>query len=59
MQYNDFSLLKDNFFFIGNLAHTNLKKKRTIIHSVIKRLTVTIAFTFLCGPVKTNQRLDV
>lgn len=53
-----FSLLKDSFFFfIENTAHRN-KKKKTIIHSVIKLLTVTVAFTFLCGPIKTNKRLD-
>lgn len=52
-----FSLLKDRFFFIENTAHRN-KKKKTIIHSVIKLLTVTVAFTFLCGPIKTNKRLN-
>lgn len=57
MQYNVFSLLKDSFFFIENIAHRN-KKKKTIIHSVIILLTVTVAFTFLCGPIKTNKRLD-
>lgn len=57
MQYNGFfSLLKDSFFFIENIAHRN--KKKTIIHSVIKLLTVTVAFTSLCGPIKTNKRLD-
>lgn len=30
-----------------------------IIHSVLKRLTVIVAFTFLCGPIKTNKRLYV
>lgn len=57
MQYNVFSLLKDSFFFYRKHCTQKLKKK-TIIHSVIKLLTVTVAFTFLCGPIKTNKRLD-
>lgn len=57
MYYNVFFPIERQFFFIENTAHRN-KKKKTIIHSVIKLLTVTVAFTFLCGPIKTNKRLD-
>lgn len=58
MYYNVFfPIERQFFFFIENTAHRN-KKKKTIIHSVIKLLTVTVAFTFLCGPIKTNKRLN-
>lgn len=58
MYYNVFfPIERQVFFFIENTAHRN-KKKKTIIHSVIKLLTVTVAFTFLCGPIKTNKRLN-
>lgn len=59
MYYNVFFPIERQlfFFFIENTAHRN-KKKKTIIHSVIKLLTVTVAFTFLCGPIKTNKRLN-
>lgn len=40
---------------IGNHANKiKIEKKMIIIHSVLKRLTVIVAFTFLCGPIKTN-----
>lgn len=59
MYYNVFfPIERQFFFFIENTAHRN-KKKKTIIHSVIKLLTVTVAFTFLCGPIKTNKRLNL
>lgn len=58
MYYNVFFPIERQFFFIENTAHRNKKKRKTIIHSVIKLLTVTVAFTFLCGPIKTNKRLN-
>lgn len=56
MQYNVFFPIERQFFFIENIAQ--IFKKKTIIHSVFKLLTVTVAFTFLCGPIKTNKRSD-
>lgn len=57
MYYNVFFPIERQFFFYRKHCTQKLKKK-TIIHSVIKLLTVTVAFTFLCGPIKTNKRLN-